>query len=246
MKNKVISSFLVICMLFAILPLTASAMQIFVQTENGKQITLEVEPTDRIEDVKAKIQDKEDIAPACQRLYFDGTLLEDGSTLQDYSIQKDSSINLTIVPKPLTTPIKLGEYVQMGEYDTDGDGTAEPILWRCVAFEKISGYDDKGDPITDSTKTVTEYRDGYLPLMLADKSICKKAFDVAGSDTTGSHSRDDSDSSRQTYGSNYWGDSNIRDWLNSSKSAGNVVYTCGNSPSYKDEVGFFLICKIGK
>ncbi len=149
-----------------------------------------------------------------------------------------ATTTFNIVQKPLAAPIKLGDYVQMGTYDTDGDGTAEPILWRCVAFEKISCYDDKGNPITDSTDTVTEYEDGYLPLMLADKSICNKEFDAAGIVTTGSHGRDNANSSRQKYGSNYWGDSNIRDWLNSSESAGNVKWTCGNSPSYANEAGF--------
>lgn len=78
-------------------------MQIYVKLMSWKCIPLEVEPTDRIEDIKAKIQDREGIPIDQQRLILPllGKELRNEFTLQEYSIFKDSTIQMVINNKPI-------------------------------------------------------------------------------------------------------------------------------------------------
>ena len=123
---------------------------------------------------------------------------------------------------PMTVQAASKPDIKVGDYVKMGTYNNASILWRCVSI------DDNG------------------PLMLADKIVDTLAYDAKTNDnsTSKSHSRS---YKRDDYGSNYWKDSNMRSWLNSTAEAGKVDWLCGNPPkdgyvsgvgAYNEKAGF--------
>ncbi len=100
MKKRVFSILMALTLCFALsVSASASAMQIFVKLPSERTLTLEVEPGDRIYNVKQKIHDKEGIPPHQQKLTFNGQELEDNWTLADYNIPKEATLFLNLAPE---------------------------------------------------------------------------------------------------------------------------------------------------
>lgn len=132
--------------------------------------------------------------------------------------------------------LKQGDYVQMGTY------YGEPILWKCEYFRTLT---DNADGAPTVTYKRDKYEKGAAAFMVSDEILCLKAFDAGTTADAegGSHTRRDA-----SKGSNYWGDSTLRSWLNSEAPAGEVTWLCQNPPTvdgvwngynaYDNEAGF--------
>lgn len=94
-----LAMFVTSAILLTLIPLTSFGMQVFVHVNvdsDKGSMTLEIEPTDRIEDIKQKISDKNGIPTEDQILIFAGKVLKNEKSIQDYSVQKDAAIQLYV------------------------------------------------------------------------------------------------------------------------------------------------------
>ena len=123
---------------------------------------------------------------------------------------------------PMTIQAASKPDIKVGDYVKMGAYNNASILWRCVSI------DNNG------------------PLMLADKIVDTLAYDAKTNDNSNSKSHSRS-YKRDDYGSNYWKDSNMRSWLNSTAAEGKVYWLCGNPPkdgyvsgvgAYNEKAGF--------
>ena len=167
MKKRLLSILLVFCMMMSFVPITASAMAIFIDLKIVGQaiLTLEVEGADSIDVVKEKIRDKTGFSPDAQRLFFGEKELENGRTMADYNIHKESTLRLRLQKTIQNGTDALNKTVNTASAPTVYFGQNQenkPAAWRVI------GYDGNG--VTSSQGDITMLAAGTMGSREAKRS----------------------------------------------------------------------------
>ena len=150
MKKRILSVLLTLCMLLCLAPITASAIEIYIDLTIVGQanLTLEVVSGDSIDNIKEKIQEKTGFSPDAQRLFLGEKELENGRTMADYNIQKESTLRLRLQRTVQLGADALNKTVNRASAPTVYFGQNQennPAAWRVIGYDGNGVASSQGD-----------------------------------------------------------------------------------------------------